>query len=96
MCKINNFFENHPSIGKIKKNIKIVEKFTIKKATVSDINALLQSVNTKNTTRPENISPRLVKLLANAIDSHSCNITNKGQQNSSFSDAAKIASVRPT
>ena len=39
--------ENHPSIVEIKKNINIVEKFTIKEATVSDINTLLKSVNTK-------------------------------------------------
>ena len=39
--------------------------------------------------------PKLVKLSANVIDSHLCNIINKGLQNSSFPDAAKIASVRP-
>ena len=33
-------FKNHPSIVEIKKNINIVEKFTIKEATVSDINKL--------------------------------------------------------
>ena len=88
-------FENHPSIVEIKKNINIVEKFTIKEATVSDINTLLKSVNTKKATGPDNIPPKLVKLSANVIDSHLCNIINKGLQNSSFPDAAKIASVRP-
>ena len=39
-------FENHPSIVKIKENINI-ENFTIKEATVSDINTLLKSANTK-------------------------------------------------
>ena len=39
--------------------------------------------------------PKLVKLSANVIDSHLCNIINKGLQNSFFPDAAKIASVRP-
>ena len=33
-------FKTHPSIVEIKKNINIVEKFTIKEATVSDINKL--------------------------------------------------------
>ena len=33
-------FESHPSIVEIKKNINIVEKFTIKEATVSDSNKL--------------------------------------------------------
>ena len=44
-------FESHPSIVEIKKNINIVEKFTIKEATVSNINALLKSVNTKKSNR---------------------------------------------
>ena len=88
-------FENHPRIVEIKKNINIVETFTIKEATVSDINTLLKSVNTKKATGPDIIPPKLVKVSANVIDSHLCNIINKGLQNSSFPDAAKIASVRP-
>ena len=88
-------FESHPSIVEIKKNIDIIEKFTIKEATVSGINTLLKSVNTKKATGPDNIHPKLVKLSAYITDSHLCNIINKGIQNSSFPDAAKIASVRP-
>ena len=88
-------FESHPSILEIKKNIKIVEKFKIKEATFSDINTLLKSVITKKATGPDNIHPKLVNLSANVIDRHLCNIINKGLQNSSFPDAAKVASVRP-
>ena len=43
----------------------------------------------------DNIPPKLVKLSANVIDSHLCNIINKSLQNLSFPDAAKIASVKP-
>ena len=88
-------FENHPSIVEIKKNINIVETFTIKEATVSDIKTLLKSVNTKKATGPDNVPPKLIKLSTNVIDSHLFNIINKSLQNSSFPDAAKIASVRP-
>ena len=84
-------FENHPSIVEIKKNIDIVEKFTIKEATVSDINTLLKSVNTKKATGTDNIPPKLVKLSANVIDSHLWNMINKSLQSSSFPDAVKIA-----
>ena len=45
--QIINKFENHPSIVGIKKNVNIVEKFTIKESTVLDINTLLKSVKTK-------------------------------------------------
>ena len=70
-------FENHPSIVEIKKNINIVEKFTIKEAMVSDTNTLLKSVNTKKVTGSDNIPSKLVKLSANVIDSHLCNIINQ-------------------
>ena len=40
-------FESHPSIVEIKKNISIVDKLILKEATVSDINTLLKSLNTK-------------------------------------------------
>ena len=47
-------FESYPSIVEIKKNINIVEKCTINEATVSNISALLKSVNTKKATGPDN------------------------------------------
>ena len=93
--KIIKKFETHSSIIEIKKNINILEKSTIKEATVSDINTLLKSVITEEATGPDNILPKLVKLSANVIDSHLCNIINEVLQNSSFLDAAKIASARP-
>ena len=88
-------FETHSSIVEIKKDINILEKSTIKEATVSDINTLLKSVITEEATGPDNIPPKLVKLSANVSDSHLCNIINEVLQNSSFLDAAKIASSRP-
>ena len=88
-------FLTHPSIVEIKKNINILEKFTIKERTGSEINTLLKSVNTKKETGPDNIPPILIKLSASVINSHLCNIINIGLQNSSCPDAAKIASVRP-
>ena len=53
-------FESHPSIVDIKKNINIVKKFARKEWTVSDINTLLKSANTKEATGADNIPPKLV------------------------------------
>ena len=50
-------FECHPSKVDIKKNINVVEKLTIKEATVSNINTLFKSVNTKKATGPDTIPP---------------------------------------
>ena len=76
--QITKKFESHPSVAEIRKNINIVEKLTTKEATVSDINTLLKSVNTKKATGPDNIPPKLVKLSTNKIDSHLCKIMHKG------------------
>ena len=85
--------ETHPNIVEIKKSMNI-EKFTVKEAKVSDFNALLKSLNRKKATGPDNILPKLVILSARVIDSHLCNIINKGLENS-FPPEDKIASVRP-
>ena len=50
-------FECHPSIVDIKKNISVVEKLTIKEATVSNINTLFKSVNTKKATGSDTTPP---------------------------------------
>ena len=52
-------FETYPSIVEIKKSIDILEKkYSTQDATVSDINTLLKSVNSKKTTttEPNNIT----------------------------------------
>ena len=47
-------FETYPSIVEIKKSIDILEKkYSTQDATVSDINTLLKSVNSKKTTTTE-------------------------------------------
>ena len=51
-------FESHPSIVEIKKNINIVEKFTLKEATVMDMNTLFKLVNTKRAIGPDSIPPK--------------------------------------
>ena len=73
----------------------MTETFEIPKAEVSDVNKLLKNINIKKATGPDTIPPKLVKLSANILDSHLCNIINKDLESNSFSDGAKIASVRP-
>ena len=94
--KIIKECEKHQNILEIRKNLKLTETFEIPKAEVSDVNKLLKNINIKKATGPDTISPKLVKLSANILDSHLCNIINKDLERNSFSDWAKIASVRPT
>ena len=65
------------------------------KAEVSGINKLLKNINIKKATGPGTIPPKLVKPSANKVHSHLCNIMNKDLESNSFSEGAKIASVRP-
>ena len=62
---------------------------------MSDINSLLKGINIKKATGPDTIPPKLVRMSANIIDSHLCNLINMDIDNDDFSDGGKIASVRP-
>ena len=93
--KIIKRYKKHQSILEIRKNLKLTEAFKIPQAKVFDINKLLTNINIKKATGPDGIPPKLVKLLANIADSHLRSIMNKGLENSSFSDGAKITMVRP-
>ena len=93
--KIIKKYENHPSIIQIKNKFCSTQKFNIPKAEVVDINSILKRTNEKKAIGPDTIPPKLVKMSANIIDAHLCAIINRDIENSSFSDGAKIASVRP-
>ena len=49
----------------------------------------------KKSIGPDKITPKIIKLSANVIDSHFTNIINKDIDNKRFSENAKIASVIP-
>ena len=93
--KIIKKYEKHPSILKIKKKLNIFERFDLPKATVKDINKLIKQIDIKKATGPDTIPPKLVKMSANIIDKHLCNLINKNIETSTFPDGAKIASARP-
>ena len=88
-------YENHPSIQTIKSNIDSQLRFKLPKAKVSDINSLLKGINIKKATGPDTIPPKFLKMSADIIDSHLCNIINMDIDEDDFSDGGKIASVRP-
>ena len=95
VTKILKNFQNSYVISNIMKPSPLSEKFNLPKAQVSEINELLMSLNTKKATGPDSIPPKIVKLSANVIDAHLCNIINMSIETSSFPDDAKLASVVP-
>ena len=88
-------YEHHPSIKTIKSINNSSDKFILPKAQVSDINSLLKGINIKKVTGPDTIPHKLVRMSADIIDSHLCNLINMDIDNDDFSDGGKIASVRP-
>ena len=64
-------------------------------ATAEQINKIIKRLNPNKATGPDKIPPKIVILSANIINSHLANIINHDLDNNSFSEGAKIATVRP-
>ena len=63
-------------------------------ATIDQINKIIRSLDVKNPTGTDKISLKVLKMPAYIIDRHLTSITNNNLLRNSFSDSAKIASVR--
>ena len=70
-------YRNHPSISKIKEIV--IEKpiFDFPEATTEDLNKIIKSLNPNKATGPYHISLKIIKTVANIIDSHLAYIINK-------------------
>ena len=87
--------KNHPSVAKTKETYKHFGNFDLPKASPKDINKIIKSLNSKKAAGPNKIPFKLVKLAANIIDCHICNILNQSISSSMFPEQAKIANVKP-
>ena len=92
---INRKYLRHPSILKIKNNFVSSITFEFPKAEVADINALLKQTDLEKPTGPDIISQKLVKMFANVIDKHLCNIIIMDIENYDVSNNTKVTIVRP-
>ena len=88
-------YENHSNIININNKVgKSGNRYDIYLATAEQINKIIKKLNPNKTTAPDKISSKIV-ISANIIDSHLANIINHDLDNNSFSEGAKIATVRP-
>ena len=83
-------YERHPNILKIKNNF--VSSITFE---VADIDALFKEADPKKATGPDTVPQKLVKMSANVIDKHLCNITNMDIENYKVFENTKVATIRP-
>ena len=88
-------YERPPSILKIEIDFVYSITFYFPKAEVADINALLKQIDPKKATGLDTVHSKLVKMSANVIDKHLCNIINMDIENYNVSDNTKVATVRP-
>ena len=96
MKSIIKQYENHSSIINIKNHIDSpATRSDIPTAKIEDINNIIKNINPKKATGPDKIPPKIVRLIATIIDSHLMNIINNDLSNNSFSNEAKVATVRP-
>ena len=87
-------YKNHPSIKAIQDTFTVKKQFKIEEAKVEQVNEILRYVNSREATWPDKIPPKIVKMLANNIDSHFTNIINSDLKRNAFPDSAKVASIR--
>ena len=89
-------YKNHSSIININnKVVKSKNRCSIPLATAEQINKVIKRLNPNKAIGPDKIPPKIVILSANIIDSHLANIINHDLDNNSFSEDAKITTVRP-
>ena len=75
--------------------VKSKNRYSIPLATAAQINKFIKRLNPNKAIGPDKIPPKIVILSANIIDSHLANIINHDLDNNSFSEDAKITTVRP-
>ena len=92
---IISYYKHHPSINQIRKKCSNPKIYSFPEAKKEKINILIIRLNPKKVTGPDGIPLKIIKLSADVIDKHLTNIINTDLECSSFSENAKIASVKP-
>ena len=88
-------YKNHPSIKAIQDTFPVKKEFKIEEAKNEQVNKILRNINSRKSTGPDEIPPKIVKMSANIIDPHLTNIINSDLKRNAFSDSTKVASIRP-
>ena len=93
--KIIDFYKDHESIKSIKENVITAENFDFPLVTVTEVNTIIKSLNSKKSSGLDGIPIKIIKCTANIIDCHMANIMNMGIENQKYPEEAKKASIRP-
>ena len=67
-------YKNHPSIKAIQDTFPVKKEFKIEEAKVEQINKILRNINSRKATGLDKIPLKIVKILADIVNSHLTNI----------------------
>ena len=85
-----------PASKKLKRNFFSLDKeFELACASAKDINQIIKSLNINKAKGPDGISDKFFEISTDITDCHIANIINKDISNSTLSENAKTATVRP-
>ena len=88
-------FKNHPSIRKIKENVKLTERFTFKPISESSMNARIDALDKNKPTTYNNIPTWILSDNKDIISPFITEIYNACSHNSNFPNSLKLADVTP-
>ena len=71
------------------------KEFKIEEAKVEQVNKILRNINSRIATGSDKVPLKIVKILANIIDSYLTNIINSDLKRNAFFDSAEVTSIRP-
>ena len=89
-------FKNHPSIQKIKENVKIQSKFHFENVNTLVVEKHISSLDKRKPTTFKNIPTKILVENCNIISPFITNLLNDSKSNSEFPSALKIADITPT
>ena len=92
---IINQYENHPSIIKIKENIKDENKFSFKDSTPEDFERQIKNLDAKKTMVENDIPVKVLVMTNDNISTHLSNFFNKSKTEQYYPTMLKIADVTP-
>ena len=88
-------FKNHPSIQKIKINVKVEATFHFKNVSVSEMMKQINSLDKRKTTTFNNIPTRILVENSDIISPFITDIYNKSKSKSEFPNSLKLADITP-
>ena len=91
ICK----YENHPSITKIKENIKDENTFAFKDTTSEDFRTHIRNLNTKKAMPENDISIDMLVKTNEVISGHLSNFFNKSKNDQRYPITLKVADITP-